>query len=83
VNNFGNSRITAKSESLTSALSLHQSGRRGEAKIVYESILKKHPKNYDALHLLGLICYESGEFIEAEKLIRRAISLKKKSSGVS
>jgi len=38
---------------LNNAIALHQHGNIDAAQTVYESILKSHPKNFDALHLLN------------------------------
>jgi predicted O-linked N-acetylglucosamine transferase (SPINDLY family) len=40
---------------LIHAFTLHQQGQLTQAKAIYEHVLTKDPKNFDALHLLGVI----------------------------
>ncbi len=40
---------------INEAVSLHQKGRLDEARVLYEQVLKIDPRNFDALHLLGLM----------------------------
>lgn len=54
-------------------MSLHQQGRLPEAELVYREVLKHHPRNPAALHLLGLLAYQAGKFQEAVRLIRAAL----------
>ena len=60
---------------LNNAIALHQQGNIDAAQNVYESILKSHPKNFDALHLLGVIAYQKKSFLIAQDLIAKAISI--------
>ncbi len=62
------------------ALSLHQKGRIGAARELYEDILRTHPNHDETIHLLGLICFEKGEFAESIRLISRAIEIDPKFS---
>lgn len=50
-----------------------QAGRLAEAGTAYRFVLKHDPRNFDALHLLGVIAAETKEFTEAVKLISRAL----------
>jgi hypothetical protein len=45
---------------LKQAVELHQRGNLDEAEILYQSILKMMPKQFDALHLLGVIATQRG-----------------------
>lgn len=58
---------------LQTAFALHQTGRREEAQALYREILAADPNNADALHLLGLIAHESGQYDNATDLIMAAI----------
>ena len=60
---------------LTKAIALHQQGNIDAAQNIYESILKSHPKNFDALHLLGVVAYQKKSFLIAKNLISKAISI--------
>ena len=57
------------------AVALHQSGQLEQAQVIYESIVKKFPGNYDSLHLLGHLVYQKGDHARAVELIGRAIKL--------
>ena len=62
-------------EKLQQALALHQKGMLSAAKAIYEEILKQKPDHFDALHLLGVIAYQTRNLHEAEELIGRAIKV--------
>jgi len=59
---------------LQSALAHHQAGRLPEAEAIYRQILKAQPNHPDALHLLGMIAYQTGKNDIAVELISKAIS---------
>lgn len=73
-----NSQIIAKK--LKEGLSAHQCGDVLLAKTIYESILTQFPSHSDALHLLGLIYYKSGEFKSALFYIEKSISIQPNNS---
>ncbi len=54
----------------------HQNGNLEQASKIYNDILSVQPDNYDVLNLLGLIKLSQKRFKEAEKYIKKAISLK-------
>ena len=54
---------------------LHREGRLGEAAAVYQKILGKDPRNADALHLLGVLSLQNGDFPQAIRRIRDAIAI--------
>ena len=49
-------------EAFAIAVKLHQSGQLPAAKQIYEQILAAKPDHVDALHLLGVIASQSGQF---------------------
>jgi predicted O-linked N-acetylglucosamine transferase (SPINDLY family) len=51
----------------------HEAGCLGQAEALYRKALEEDPKNAEALHLLGLIAFQRGEFQSATELIERAI----------
>ena len=55
---------------------LHQNRDFEQASKIYNDILSVQPDNYDVLNLLGLIKLSQKQFREAEKYIKKAISLK-------
>ena len=61
------------SEKLRRAYNLHQAGRREEAKQQYQQILLEDPANADALHLLGVLAFQTGQDEVAITLIKRSI----------
>jgi predicted O-linked N-acetylglucosamine transferase (SPINDLY family) len=56
-------------------LSSHQRGQLAQAKIAYEKVLKKQPKHFDCLHLLGVIALQTKNPELAEDFISRAIEV--------
>ena len=57
------------------ALALHQEGRLAQAQALYQGILASQPDNADALHLLGVVASQSGDYARALELIDRAIAI--------
>src|ERR1700757_3996196 len=57
-------------------LGLHQAGRLDEARQHYEAVLAVDPGRYDALHLLGVFCAQTGRLEIAAELIGRAIAIR-------
>jgi tetratricopeptide (TPR) repeat protein len=57
---------------------LQQSGDLGNAQQCYERVLAAQPNHADALHLLGMVVYQSGQPQPAIELIERAIKINKK-----
>ena len=62
-------------DDLREAVRLHREGRRDEAREIYLRILERFPQNADALHLLGVVEHQNGEFKRAVDLIGQAIQL--------
>jgi Flp pilus assembly protein TadD len=61
-------------DALATAMQHQQAGRLREAEVIYRQILVAQPNHPDALHLLGIIAFQSGRSNDAEELIRRAIA---------
>jgi tetratricopeptide (TPR) repeat protein len=53
----------------------HRAGMLSKAQEIYEQTLVSQPDHVDAMHLLGLIAYQTANFDLAEHLIQGAISL--------
>jgi tetratricopeptide (TPR) repeat protein len=51
----------------------HQAGRLDRAAALYRKALQREPEHAEALHLLGLIAFQRGEFDSAIELIGRAL----------
>ena len=62
---------------LQEAYRLYQEGQLVDAAIICEKLTRQDPKNYDALHLLGIIKASLGNFAEAKKLLERSLASKK------
>ena len=60
---------------LNQAMILHQSGELARAQGMYEEILAIQPDNAEALHLLGIIDYQTQNHQRAVDLIDQAIAL--------
>jgi predicted O-linked N-acetylglucosamine transferase (SPINDLY family) len=62
------------SEALQLALEHHQAGRLQQAEQVYRQILQVDARQADALHLLGVIAHQSGQYDLAIDWISKAIA---------
>ena len=58
---------------LNTAVALHRTGELAQAAEVYSHILSVVPGHADALHLMGVIQRQRGDYPGAEKWIRQAI----------
>src|SRR5262252_4458905 len=59
---------------LRQALELHQKGRLEEAERLYRDLLASRPNDADALHFIGVLKAQRGQFEEAADLIGRSVS---------
>ena len=57
------------------ALVFHQRGELTKAQSLYEKILKKQPKHFDSLHLLGVLLCQTDHHQRAFDLLDKAIKL--------
>ncbi len=57
------------------ALALHQAGQIDDAERIYRSVLLAQPESPSVLHYLGVCCYQRGDYLSAERHIRRALAL--------
>ena len=62
-------------KAIQSALEHHRAGNLQQAELIYRNILKKRPNDIDALHLLGVLRHQLGDYDSAIKYIRKAIEL--------
>ena len=62
-------------ETLALACEHHRAGRIQSAEPLYRQILQVDPDNADALHLLGVIAYQTGQHQLADQHMRRAIEV--------
>ena len=61
-------------ELLNEAVALHQAGRLDDAEAGYRKVLAASPQNADALHLLGVLEIQRGNYADAIPLIQQAIA---------
>jgi tetratricopeptide (TPR) repeat protein/SAM-dependent methyltransferase len=64
------------SQLLDLAFGLHQAGDLARARGLYEQIIERDPGHADALHFLGLVCFQGEDAERAQAFIRRAIEQK-------
>lgn len=62
-------------DALARAITRHQAGALDDAARAYRAILADHPDHADALHLLGLVHFQTGDAAAATDHIRRAIAI--------
>jgi predicted TPR repeat methyltransferase len=60
---------------LRHAVSLHQQGRLAQAQDLYRQVLERDPRQFDALHLSGVIERQRGDPARAATLIREALQV--------
>lgn len=60
---------------LQAGIDLHVDGKFAQARLVYEEILAGQPDHYDALHLLGVLALQAGDFERAVDLIGKAVAI--------
>ena len=56
-------------------MAAQQGGRFADAAAAYESALALQPANFDALHMLGVVRYQQGDFEAARDLLDRALTI--------
>jgi predicted O-linked N-acetylglucosamine transferase (SPINDLY family) len=70
-----NSTKTTSGRMLADAIATHQRGDLVHAEKLYRQILKRDPRNVDALHLLGLIAHQQGKNRDAVDLMAKSIKI--------
>ncbi len=60
---------------MAAAIHLHQQGQIEPAQALYRQVLAVQPDHADALHLLGVVAGQTGNFAHAVDLIRRALAI--------
>lgn len=68
-------RRPALPEELQRAMGLQQSGSLAEAERIYRDVLEREPNVADAVHMLGVIYLQSGNYADALRCLRRAAEL--------
>ena len=58
------------------AVTLFQNGQLNKAKDICLEIIKVQPNNFDILHLLGLIAFQTKNYLKSVEIINRAIQIR-------
>ncbi len=66
-----------QSRDLAQAIEFHRAGDIAGAEAIYARLLKTNPRNSEALHLLGVACYQRRDFERSARLIADAIGIRK------
>jgi len=66
-------KLAAIQKNLNTGFALHRQGKLDEAQLYYETVIRADPKNFDALHLLGVIAHQRQSHPAAIALLDRAI----------
>ena len=69
-------REKALAEDFAKGLQLHRKGQLGRAELYYRKVLTTEPQHFDALHLLGVVEGQNGNFDAALELLQRAVALR-------
>ncbi len=67
-------------QAIEQALRLHQQGRLNEAERLYREVLRRTPRDFQALHMLGVLAFQQGRAQEALPLIAAALAVEPKSA---
>ena len=62
-------------QAIETAIEHHRAGRLREAEAIYRRVLQEQPRNAEALHLLGVVAYQSGHVDDSIRLISQAIAV--------
>ncbi len=63
------------SPELQQAVALHQQGRLDEAELLYKKAIAAAPRDFDALHLLGMLQLQRGRHAEAAQFLAQAVAI--------
>jgi protein O-GlcNAc transferase len=74
--------IPALAQTVRQALALHRQGRLAEAERLYRAALAAQPRQFEALHFLGVLKLQQGDAGEALELLRAATKAKRDAAEV-
>ena len=66
---------------LDAALAAQQADRFAEAIALYEAVIAQHPRMFDAVHMLGVVHYQRGDFERAHELVSSARTIRRADAG--
>lgn len=67
--------MSTSSELLQSGVRLHLAGNLDQARQIYQQALDRDPNDANALNLLGLLGWQTGQYAQAAEQLRRAIEI--------
>ncbi|MDP9199921.1 MAG: sulfotransferase [Pseudomonadota bacterium] len=62
-------------QQISRAADHHRAGRLQEAEAIYRELLRRDPRNLEALRLLALIAMNAEQYGQAEQLLKRAVEI--------
>lgn len=68
-------RANPARQQIAQAAEHHRAGRLEEAEAIYREILRRDPRNLEALRLLALIAMSTEHYGQAEQLLKRAVEI--------
>ena len=68
-------RDIAMRQRMEAAAAAQRAGSYAEAIALYESVLATSPRTFGAVHMLGVVHYQRGEFARAHELVRSALAI--------
>jgi tetratricopeptide (TPR) repeat protein len=68
-------------QQLAKAIALFQQGQFAAAEAGFRAVMKRDPRNFDALHFAGVVAAQSGRLEEGATLIRRALAINPRNAG--
>lgn len=68
-------------QQLAEAIALFQQGQFAAAEAGFRAVMKRDPRNFDALHFAGVVAAQSGRLEEGATLIRRALAINPRNAG--
>ena len=68
-------------QQLAEAIALFQQGQTAAAEAGFRAVMKRDPRNFDALHFAGVVAAQSGRLEEGATLIRRALAINPRNAG--
>jgi tetratricopeptide (TPR) repeat protein len=60
---------------MAAALAAQQAGRYAEAIALYEAVIAQDPRTFDAVHMLGVVHFQRGDFERAQELVAAALAI--------
>jgi Tfp pilus assembly protein PilF len=66
-------------ETLQRAMQIHSAGNLSQAEELYNTVLSTDARQFDALHMLGILCCQRRNFDQAVALFNRALEVRPQS----